>query len=139
MLLYVSDSLVGCQKGALWWGGNAAAADERKQTLSHPQERRHNIKVEKAADPLADTPNEANAGSTIWTLNLHFVKKKNLNGTAEWWLAIKKEIVAAFQILLEKGCLTLASLPSESQFASDAHAAITQQFFPNCACLFFHF
>lgn len=31
-LLYVSDSLVGCQKGALWWGANAAAADEKKQT-----------------------------------------------------------------------------------------------------------
>lgn len=43
---------------------NAEGLD-RFSTLSHPQERRHNIKVEKAADPLADTPNEANAGSTI--------------------------------------------------------------------------
>lgn len=35
------------------------------QQTKKTQERRHNIRVEKAADPLADTPNEANAGSTI--------------------------------------------------------------------------
>lgn len=44
---------------------SSAVRRGRFSTLSHPQERQHNIKVEKAADPLADTPNEANAGSTI--------------------------------------------------------------------------
>lgn len=49
---------------------------------------------------------------------------------------MKKKIVAAIQILVEKGCLTLASLPSGNEFASDAHAWITQQFFSNCAFVF---
>lgn len=77
-LLHVSDSLAGCQKGAIWWGDNAAAADEKKKKNRNaegldgsffntfpPARETTKHKSRKGRRSLADTPNEANAGSTI--------------------------------------------------------------------------